>query len=103
MGLEGETPLLGRDLMKLPADDPGRAIMQYGRTYGFRIGNRIAIIRPHSAILDFEYRGGNLSPIDPDEDLNRLALSHALLPWILYANRAYTAATDSSSTSSANA
>ncbi len=91
MGLKGETPLLGRDLMRLSADDPGRAIMQYGRTYGFRIGDRIAIIRPQSAILDFEFREGKLKPIDADENLNRLALSHALLPWVLYANRLYTA------------
>lgn len=91
MGLEGETPLLGRDLMKLPAEDPGRAIMQYGKTYGFRIGNEIAIIRPHSTILDFAYDGDNLKPTEPDEDLDRLALSHALLPWVLYSNRAYVA------------
>lgn len=89
MGLEGETPLIGCDLMKLSGDDPGRAIMQYGRTYGFRVGNEIAIIRPHSPILDFDYDGMNLNPIEEDTALNRLALSHALLPWILYSNHSY--------------
>lgn len=90
MGLEGETPLMGRDLMKLSVDDPGRAIMQYGKTFGFRVGNKVAILRPHSPILDFEYDGMNLNPLEEDATLNRLALSHALLPWILYSNQAYT-------------
>ena len=89
MNLEGDTPLLGRDLMCLSEDDPGRAIMQYGNTFGFRIGDKISIMRPYSKTLDFRYDGMNLSPVAEDKELNELALAHALLPWILYSDRLY--------------
>ena len=89
MNLKGDTPLLGRNLMNLPEDDPGRAIMQYGKTFGFRIGNKVSIIRPYAEIVDFEYDGLTLHAIDADEELNQLSLAHALLPWMIYSERAY--------------
>lgn len=46
LGLELETPLLGRDLLTLPADEPGRAIMQFGNLHAYRRDDRVVIHRP---------------------------------------------------------
>jgi phosphoglycerol transferase MdoB-like AlkP superfamily enzyme len=89
MDLDGPTPLLGNDLMNLPDDYPGRAIMQYGTTFGFRIGNEVAILRPNMETKDFVYQENTLEPSITDEQLNETALAHALLPWILYSDKMY--------------
>jgi phosphoglycerol transferase MdoB-like AlkP superfamily enzyme len=89
MELEGDTPLLGRDLMNLPKDDPGRAIMQYGKTFGYRIGDEVSIIRPYAEIVNFTYKDKTLHPIEPNQTLNDQALAHALLSWLIYKDRAY--------------
>ena len=89
MQLEGETPMLGRDLMSLPEDDPGRAIMQYGKTFGFRLGDDVSIIRPYADIVNFEYDGMTLHEKPFNAKLNELALAHALIPWMIYSTRSY--------------
>jgi len=84
MGIEAAHPMLGRDLMSLAPDDPGRAVMQYGDANGFMVGNRVAIHMPNKAAQTFEYRNDVLVETAADSELERDALAH-----LLWADRAY--------------
>lgn len=75
-GLEVELPAIGRDLMSLPPDQPGRAMMQYGNANGFRVGDKLAVLQPHQAAQTFYWRDGALTPAPQDAELEKDALAH---------------------------
>jgi phosphoglycerol transferase MdoB-like AlkP superfamily enzyme len=83
-GIESTHPMLGRDITALSADEPGRAIMQYGNANGFMVGDRIAIHQPGLAAQTFRSFNGRLEPIQHDVELERTALAH-----LLWADRTY--------------
>ena len=89
MGLATKHPMPGRDLLALPADDPGRAILQYYEVNGYLSGERLVVHRPFSPPLQFLYRGGKLESVPVDAELERDALAHVLLPWVLYQEQRY--------------
>ena len=76
--------MLGRDLLQLPADAPGRAIMQYGDANGFMVGNRVAVHLPNKPAQTFRYQDDRLTEIESDPELERDALAH-----LLWADRSY--------------
>jgi len=84
LGIESAHPMPGRDVLRLPAADPGRALMQYGDANAFMAGNRVAIHMPNQAARTFEYRDGALTPAASDTELERDALAH-----LLWADRTY--------------
>ena len=61
IGIDAETPLIGRPLVSLPEDTPGRAIMQYGSTHAFMVGDQVA----HPKTED-ETGSGSLQKQDDD-------------------------------------
>lgn len=93
MGLEGEHPLVGRDLAKFQ-DSPGRAMMQFNDYYAW-MDNRfnVIVLRPDQSPLAGIYspETGNTRYLAeaPEESAVRKALAHALLPLILYREQAY--------------
>lgn len=90
LGLDVQHPMIGRDLMALPADDPGRAIMQYSLQHGFRVGNRLVVQQPGKAPLSFTVGpDDHLEPAANDPELLRDALAHALWPAETYARKLY--------------
>ncbi len=89
LGIEVEHPMLGRDLLSLPEDDPGHAFMQYYQTNAFRVGEQVVIHQPNRAALQFTLREGRLEPVDIDPELVRDALAHIYLPVGLYSERRY--------------
>lgn len=86
LGLETEHPMIGRDLLARPADQPGRAIMQFENTHGFRVGDRLVAHAPHRPPASFTVGPGDvLTPAPDDPEFTRDALAHAL--WAAQAYR----------------
>ena len=89
MGIETTAPTPGRNLLRLPDDDPGRALMQYGLNHGFRVGNRLVVHQPHRPAQSFRIEGTALVPIADDPELTRDALAHVLWPGEVYRRQLY--------------
>ena len=95
MGIEADTPMLGRDLSREAADAPGRAMMQYEQHYGWMEGQRLVILRPEKepahAIYDPAAKRLALATEPPADaaELERRALAHVLLPSWLYREQRY--------------
>ncbi len=85
-GLDTEHPMIGRDLMTLPAGSPGRAFMQYGSNNAYRVGNDVIINRPFLPPEQYVYNDETeqLVPAELRMELARDALAFAHLPWLLY-------------------
>ncbi len=89
MGLETEHPMIGYNLLALPEDHPGRAIMQYDLAHAFMVGNQVIINRPEMPPVQFKYQNERLSPAQLDTELARDALAHTQLPSVLYKKKLY--------------
>jgi phosphoglycerol transferase MdoB-like AlkP superfamily enzyme len=89
LGIADSVPTPGRDLMRLPKDDPGRALMQYGLNHGFRVGNRLVVHQPQRPAQSFRIEGSTLVPVADDPELTRDALAHVLWPGEVYRRRLY--------------
>lgn len=88
-GITAETPMIGRDLMTLATDEPGRALMQYGNAYGLRVGNKVAVLQPREAARSFVWDGKTLLPAPADPELERDALAHMIWAAQTYQRRLY--------------
>ncbi|MBM5812650.1 MAG: LTA synthase family protein [Gammaproteobacteria bacterium] len=89
LGIDAPHPMIGRDLLALPEDLPGRALMQYGDANAFLAGERVAIHRPKLPAETFAYRAGRLQPLPHDAELERDALAHLLWAAHAYRDRRY--------------
>jgi phosphoglycerol transferase MdoB-like AlkP superfamily enzyme len=49
MGISADYPMLGKDLTRMPADWPGRAIMQYDKNFALMRGKDVVILQPERA------------------------------------------------------
>lgn len=85
LGLDCAHPMLGRDLLSLPAAEPGRAVMQYEENHAYWSGSRVVIHQPHKPAQQFRTDGVQLVPMELDLDFARTALAHAL--WASWAYR----------------
>lgn len=89
LGLALEHPLIGHDLLSLPADAPGRAIMQFADAHGYRVGNRMVVHQPREParrfLIDDQDRITATDEAWPE--LTDEALAHALLSTQLYRKR----------------
>jgi phosphoglycerol transferase MdoB-like AlkP superfamily enzyme len=90
IGLQGEHPSLGRDLTD-PAQRarPGRAILQFHDTNLFLEEDRAVVQRPGMPAAFFRWDGADLQPAEPDLELGRRALAHALWPQLSYRAQDY--------------
>ena len=88
-GISSEHPMLGHDLTQLPLDHPGRAIMQFGDNQAYMEGERVVVLQPELPAAQYTFGDGGLRPAQPDAELRRRALAHALLPSLLYRERRY--------------
>lgn len=90
MGLHSEHPMPGHDLLQLPGDFPGRAIMQYGTTHAYMLGDQVVVHAADKPSRQFTYSAGTLLPVvHPDPELVRDALATALWPSLAYRNQQY--------------
>jgi phosphoglycerol transferase MdoB-like AlkP superfamily enzyme len=95
LGLETEHPMIGRDLLALPPEAEGRALMQFEAQHALRVGNRLVVHAPQQPpatyVLDSHDR---LSPASDDPELTRDALAHALWASQTYERELYRLAPD---------
>lgn len=89
MGITSEHPMIGRDILAAPADDPGRALMQYADTNAFRVGDTVIIHQPHQAARTYDYQGSRLVQRASDRELEHDALAHLLWADTMYRERRY--------------
>lgn len=87
MGLSTKHPLIGRPLLNLPGNVPGRAVMQYSSTNAFMVENQMIVQRPDLPPIQYTHENGNVTETKLNPERYRDALAHALLPWYLYKNR----------------
>lgn len=90
-GLPAVHPMVGRNVMTLKAEDPGRCIMQYGNNYGYMKGDSLVVLKPYLPPQAFLYHRAShqLTPLPLDTAEAKEALAHALLPWHLYRTKSY--------------
>ena len=89
LGIRTEHPMPGRDLLRTAPDDPGRAILQYYDVHGFLAGSHLVVHQPFGEPLQFQSLRGALVPEPLDPELEKDALAHVLLPWMLYREQRY--------------
>ncbi len=87
MGLDVDTPLVGRDLVAVPDAVRGRALMQYDLANGYRVGDDVVVLRPYVEPRQFRVEGGRLRPEPLVPELARDALAHVQVPAMLYRER----------------
>jgi phosphoglycerol transferase MdoB-like AlkP superfamily enzyme len=87
MGLDVDTPLVGRDLVAVPGSVPGHAFMQYDLTNGYRVGDDVVVLEPYARPRQFRFEGGRLRPAPLVPAMARDAIAHVQVPAMLYHER----------------
>ncbi|PKQ82242.1 hypothetical protein CJP16_02515 [Aeromonas sobria] len=55
MGISADHPMLGKDLTRMPADWPGRALMQFDKNFALMRGKDVVILQPERPAEGFVY------------------------------------------------
>ena len=89
-GITTKTPMVGRNLLKLPKGTKGRTIMLFHETYAFRVDDDIVILNPNAKPLQFKVKSDTeLIQVALDEELAKDALAHIVASSNLYKKRVY--------------
>ncbi|NGZ85291.1 LTA synthase family protein [Duganella aceris] len=92
IGVSSEHPMIGRDMAR-DSETPGRALIQFDNYFAWLEGPSATILRPGQTPLrgDYDYATGVMTPstVAPDPVLVDKAMSHVLLPSILYREQRY--------------
>ncbi len=89
-GITTKTPMVGRNLLKLPKGTKGRTIMLFHETYAFRVDDDIVILNPNAKPLQFKVKSDTeLIPVPLNEELAKDALAHIVASSNMYKNRVY--------------
>ena len=89
LGISSTHPMIGHDLLSLPDDFPGRALMQYSNNHAYRVGDDVVIHQPDKQPKQFEYRDRQLIEKALDPELSEVARAHALWPMYAYREKKY--------------
>jgi phosphoglycerol transferase MdoB-like AlkP superfamily enzyme len=90
IGMNVETPMVGRNLFKLPDSVKGRAIMQFSDINAFRVGNEVIIMQPNKNPLQFHVeRDTVFTPQKLNKDLAKDALAHVISAFYMYNEQKY--------------
>jgi len=92
IGVSSEHPMIGRDLAR-DSESPGRALLQFDNYFTWLEGTSATILRPGQTPLlgAYDFASGVMTPSTaaPDQQLVDKAMSHVLLPSILYREQRY--------------
>ena len=80
-------PILGRSVFSDKKKD--LSLMQFNDTYAFRIGNKVAVLRPEKKALTFTYQDEKMLLAEHDKELESKALAFILTMNHLYEKRLY--------------
>lgn len=89
MGIESIHPMVGHDLLQMPKDYPGRAIMQLNENHAYMVGDQVVIHTPNKPATQYVFRNSKLEPTHKQPELVRDALAHALWPILAYRKQQY--------------
>lgn len=89
MGMEGDTPMIGRDLLNVPEGLAGRAVMQFYKNQAYMEGESVVVLQPGKVYRQFHYDGTTLTEEEADPRLVEKALAHAQWASWSYNNRTY--------------
>ncbi len=89
MGIQSSHPMIGHDLLQLPKDYAGRAMMQYGDSHAYIYGDEVIIHAPQKEPRQFLYKNKELMESKLNEDLSEIAKAHALWPMFAYRQKKY--------------
>ncbi|BCS97351.1 hypothetical protein DSLASN_29830 [Desulfoluna limicola] len=89
MGVGGDTPMIGRDLLNVPEGLAGRAVMQFYKNQAYMEGDSVVVLQPGKEHRQFHYDGRRLTEEDADPRLVEKALAHAQWASWSYSNRNY--------------
>lgn len=85
LGIADPHPMIGRDLLALPEQEPGMALMQFDDQHGFRYGDRLVVHQPGRPAMHFRLGPDDtLQSAQVDPEFERDALAHALWPAQMY-------------------
>jgi phosphoglycerol transferase MdoB-like AlkP superfamily enzyme len=92
IGVSSEHPMIGRDLAR-DSESPGRALLQFDNYFTWLEGTSATILRPGQTPLlgAYDFASGVMTPstVPPEPQLVDKAMSHVLLPSILYREQRY--------------
>ncbi|MET0321269.1 MAG: LTA synthase family protein [Duganella sp.] len=92
IGVSSEHPMIGRDLAR-DSDTPGRALIQFDNYFAWLEGDSATILRPDQTPLlgHYDFATGVMTPQTraPDPAKVDQAMSHVILPSILYREQRY--------------
>ena len=88
--VSGTAPFVGQNFLSIPPDQPGRAVMQFGKNHAYMEGDKVIIHQPDRAAEQYRYANKTLTPTTLQQDLARKALIWASLPGVLYREELYT-------------
>jgi phosphoglycerol transferase MdoB-like AlkP superfamily enzyme len=91
IGVSSEHPMIGRDLAR-DSETPGRALIQFDNYFAWLEGSSATILRPNQQPLAGKYdaaTGVLTTGGVPDAQLVDKAMSHVVLPSILYREQRY--------------
>jgi len=89
MGIESIHPMQGHDLLQMPKNHPGRAVMQFDNNQAYMVGDQVVIHIPNKPASQFVFRNGKLEPAPKQPEMIRDALAQALWPVHAYRERQY--------------
>ncbi|MFG6687989.1 LTA synthase family protein [Mariniflexile sp. HNIBRBA6329] len=90
IGIDIETPMVGRNIYELNEDTKGRSIMQFYTTNAFRVGNDLIVLQSGKNPVQFKIdENDNLSPSTLNNDLAKDALGHIITASNQYTSRIY--------------
>lgn len=97
MGISADYPMLGKDLTRMPADWPGRALMQYDKNFALMRGKDVVILQPERAAEGYEYDpvSQRLTPRQQPDHMKEAALGLVLWGSLAYQQGLHRTAPDS--------
>lgn len=96
MGISADYPMLGKDLTRMPASWPGRAIMQYDKNFALLRGKDLVVLQPERPPEGFVYDVATekLTPAAQPDEMKERALGLVLWGSMAYQRSLYQTAKD---------
>lgn len=89
LGLDTLHPMPGRDLLSLPENIPGRAMMQFNAINALMEGEQVAVLRRDMEAASFRYKDRALFSTEPNLELQEKALAYVTWAANTYRKSAY--------------
>ncbi len=92
IGMDVETPMVGRDLLQLPDSIAGRAMMQFHEINAFRVDDEVLIMQPKTQPVQFTVEGKDTKVLKATElnpELAKDALGHIMTASYMYHEGTY--------------